>query len=45
MNFCSIYYNHEQRFYARGQERKMARYEFPIAFALSTIASFVIFFA
>ncbi len=45
MNLCSLYYNCEQRFYARGQERKMTRIEFSIAFALSTVASFVIFFA
>jgi len=45
VNLCSLYYNCEQRFYARGQEQKMARIEFSIAFTLSTIASFLIFFA
>ena len=45
MNLCSTYYVREQRFYARGQEQKMARIEFSIAFTLSIIASFLIFFA
>lgn len=44
MNLCSLYYNREQRFYARGMERKMSRYEFPIALALGTVVSFVICF-
>ena len=45
VNLCSLYYNCEQRFYTRRSGVKMARIEFSIAFTLSTIASFLIFFA